>query len=94
MARVAIIIDDMTNAKPDTKPTITFRRDHLARLRDARGLPSDAALAREAGMQPQMLCRVVNMADVSDVRLRTLARLAAAVSTPEQRVRIEDLIEQ
>jgi DNA-binding Xre family transcriptional regulator len=89
LAGVNTIIDTMP---PDTK--IRLRRAEINRLRQLRGIRSEAALARAAGMNRQVLSWLMGMADISHVHLRTIARLCAALSTPDERILIGDLIEQ
>jgi DNA-binding Xre family transcriptional regulator len=72
---------------------IRIKRDELARLREQQGMRSWAALARQIGVSPESLGRVINLRDGSSVRTGTWGKLCQALSTPERPVRLEDLVE-
>lgn len=74
------------------KLKLRIKREEVARLRVLRGFRSEAALARACGLTRQWLS-LLFQGDPSRLRLGTLKNLLEALSTVEDPVFIEDLIE-
>jgi len=67
---------------------IRIKREEVARLRVLRGLKSESAMARVAGLSRQYVSKILNNEDASGVTLGSIEKLCNALDC-----RIEEIIE-
>lgn len=72
---------------------IRFKLEELARFQVLAGYRYMGQLARAAGMCPQQFSEIIRRPNARNVTLGSVGRICAALSTPERRVRLEDLVE-